>query len=458
MTQNVSRKTVLYGDVIDAKGCRQIEDASVDQAVDVTWRTEPILFDPDSGVSLVFVDLDDPALGSPEFLMSVATAGQGVTVVGKANEPTLDLSQRLSKFGVAEIMQADECLVRLHDFLQELETCDRHEKTGPSKYSIEALIGISPQIAEIRKTIKALSQVDFPSALFLGETGSGKSLIFKILHHTGMRSGHNLVEVNCSAIPDELFESELFGHARGAFTDAKKEKMGLFEYAQDGTLFLDEVGNLSRSAQAKLLKILEDKKLRKIGDVEEYDINVRVVTATNLDLERAIADNTFREDLYYRLNLLMIHVPPLRERTEDIPGTVEHFLKFYSTLYGKPDLAIDDKAVGEMLEYSWPGNTRELSNVIERAVLLSRRRLIHLKDIKAALSNSQLTPTNRHQIAIDVPPQGIPLSEIEQNVVLQVLNMCRWNKTEAAKFLEISRPRLRRIIADAEVEQNRRVR
>ena len=234
--------------------------------------------------------------------------------------------------------------------------------------------------------------------------------------------------------------------------------MGLFEYAQDGTLFLDEVGNLSRSAQAKLLKILEDKKLRKIGDVEEYDINVRVVTATNLDLERAIADNTFREDLYYRLNLLTIHVPPLRERTEDIPDTVEHFLKFYSTLYGKPDLAIDDKAVGEMPEYSWPGNVRELSNVIEQAVLLSRRRLIHLKDIKAALSNSRLTPADRRQIVIDVPPQGIPLSEVEQNVVLQVLNMCQWNKTEAARFLEISRPRLRRIIADTEVEQNRRVR
>ena len=158
------------------------------------------------------------------------------------------------------------------------------------------------------------------------------------------------------------------------------------------------------------------------------------------------------------MNLLTIHVPPLRERTEDIQVTVEHFLRFYSTLYGKPDLAIDDTAIGEMLEYSWPGNTRELSNVIERAVLLSRRRLIHLKDIKAALSNSRLTPADRRQIVIDVPPQGIPLSEIEQNVVLQVLNMCRWNKTEAAKFLEISRPRLRRIIADTEVEQNRRVR
>jgi len=451
-----ARKTVLYGKVVDDRERSQIEASLANGKADVAWHDEPILFQPDSGVSLVFVDLDDPDLAAPEFLMSVATAGEGVTVVGKASTPTLELSRRLSKFGVSEILPADRCLERLHKFLNDLESVGDDERSAPSKYRAEALVGVSPHIAEIRKTVRLLADVDFPSALILGETGSGKSLVSKILHHTGARSKHNLVEVNCSAIPDDLFESELFGHARGAFTDAKKEKIGLFGYAQDGTLFLDEVGNLSPSAQAKLLKILEDKKLRKVGDVEEQDINVRVVTATNLDLQKAIAGGGFREDLFYRLNLLTIEVPPLRQRTEDIPGIAEHFLRFYGTLYGKPDMSIDDQAVSRMIEYSWPGNIRELSNVIERAVLLAHSRVIHVKDIKTAMCNSRLTPADRRSLVIDVPPQGISLSDIEQNVVMQVLSMCQWNKTEAAKFLNISRPRLRRIIGDTVPEQNRR--
>lgn len=456
MTKTVSRRTVLYGDVIDKKGRREIEKSSVDPGVEISWPSEPVLFDPNAGVSLVFVDLDNPDLATPEFLTSVATAGKGVTVIGKAAEPTLELSQKVSKFGVAEILPSDQCLTRLHDFLNELERPAPTAPTTSSKYSVEALVGVSPQIAEIRKIISVLAQVDFPSALILGETGSGKSLVSKILHHNGARAQRNLVEVNCSAIPDELFETELFGHSRGAFTDAKFDKIGLFEYAQDGTLFLDEVGNLSPAAQAKLLKILEDKKLRKVGEVKESDINVRVVTATNLDLEKAIVEGSFREDLYYRLNLLTIHIPPLRERTEDIPSAVEHFLKFFSTLYGKPGTSIDAKAMLQMSEYPWPGNTRELSNVIERAVLLASSKVIRPKDIKAALSNSRLSPADRRKIVIDLPAQGISLNEIEQNVVMQVLNMFQWNKSEAAKFLNISRPRLRRIIGDAGLEQNRR--
>lgn len=458
MTKTVSRRTVLYGDIIDKKGRRQIEKTSHDPGVAISWRNQPILFAPDAGVSLVFVDLDNPDMAAPEFLMSIATTGNAVTVVGKTTQPTQELSQRVSKYGVAEILPGDQCLTRLHDFLKELEEPTVDTKAAPPKYRIEALAGVSPQMADLRKTIAALSQVDFPSALILGETGSGKSLVSRILHHSGVRAGCNLVEVNCSAIPDELFETELFGHSRGAFTDARHDKIGLFEYAQNGTLFLDEVGNLSLVAQAKLLKVLEDKKLRKIGEVEESDINVRVVTATNLDLEKAIADGRFREDLYYRLNLLTIEVPPLRERTEDTPCAVEHFLKLFSSLYGKPGTTIDDKAMQQMSDYHWPGNIRELSNVIERAVLLTSSKVIRPKDIKSALSNSRITPSDRSKLIIDLPAQGISLSEIEKNVVLQILNMFQWNKSETAKFLDISRPRLRRIIGDAGLEHNRRSR
>jgi DNA-binding NtrC family response regulator len=243
---------------------------------------------------------------------------------------------------------------------------------------------------------------------------------------------------------------------KGAFTDARSEKMGLFEYAQSGTLFLDEVGSLSASAQAKLLKILEDKKLRKVGDVNEKDINVRVVAATNLDLEKAIEAGNFREDLYFRLNLLVIRIPPLRERKEDLSALTEHYLHFYSILYNYPDITISDSALDAMQQHSWPGNVRELCNVIERAVLLSKGDIIEVKDVETAFKKGRLTIQDRRQITIDLPPQGLSLSEIEQCVIKQVLNACNWNKTEAAKLLKISRPRLRRILENAGVDQNRR--
>ncbi|MCP4566214.1 MAG: sigma-54-dependent Fis family transcriptional regulator [FCB group bacterium] len=327
-----------------------------------------------------------------------------------------------------------------------------------SQFAAEALIGCSSKIIDIRKTAKILSEVDFPSALILGETGTGKGLIARILHNSGLRSDHNMVEVNCSAIPDELFESELFGHTKGAFTDAKTDKLGLFEYAQNGTIFLDEVGNLSSSAQAKLLKILEDKKLRKIGAIDESKINVRVVAATNIELQKSIEKGGFREDLFYRLNLLTIEIPPLRERPEDISGLVDHYLTFYSAIYGKPDIKISPKAVVEMNRYSWPGNVRELCNVIERTVLLNKGDAVKPQDIRKALNKSRISIGERRQIKIDIPPQGVALDEVEQKVVLQVLNMLNWNKTETARFLKISRPRLRRIIENAGLEQNRRQR
>ncbi len=452
----MSSRTVVYGNIFSERDRHEIERNHAGQSGRLSWLNDPTVPGREEDVSLVMVDLDDSRFSDGEFLMSVATASENVQVIGKLTNPSLDETRRVSKFGVAEVLTQDQCLQRLHTFLEELEgTADTGDDKG-SKYDVETLVGSSARIEEIRQTIRLLSDVDFPSALILGETGTGKSLICKILHHSGTRSKHNLVEVNCSAIPDDLFETELFGHARGAFTDAKAEKIGLFEYAQNGTLFLDEVGNLSAPAQAKLLKILEDRKLRKVGDVAERDMNVRVVTATNLDLEKTIDENRFREDLYFRLNLLTIEIPPLRERPQDIPPMLRHFLALYSTLYGKPDIQIDKAAEDDMLGYSWPGNIRELSNVIERAVLLARSKRIGRRDIKTALKKSRISAAERRQIVLEVPSQGLTLEEIEQSAVKQVLNMCKWNKSEAAKSLNISRPRLRRIIAAAGLEHNRR--
>ncbi len=452
----MANKAIIYGDILGEDNRREFEKRHQARAECLTWHNDATLFKAADDLSLILVDLDDPRFSRAEFLFSLATGARGAKLVGRATDPDLETLRKVSKYGIAEVLDSSQCLERLHEFLGELEDEVTETSGTPSRFGVDALLGDSPQINDIKATIQLLSEVDFPSALVLGETGTGKSLIAKILHNSGLRAESNLVEVNCSSISDELFESELFGHVRGAFTDAKADKMGLFEYAEKGTLFLDEVGNLSQSAQAKLLKILEDKKLRKVGDVSERDIDVRVVAATNLKLEAAIEDKKFRDDLFFRLNLLTIEIPPLRERPEDIPAIVAHYLAYYTTLYGKPELKIGEKTLSHLTEYHWPGNVRELCNVIERAVLLARGTTIKPADVKQALKNGRVSAADRRQIVIDVPVQGLALDEIEQDIVKQVLNMCNWNKTEAARFLNVSRPRLRRILQTSGLEQNRR--
>lgn len=448
-------RAIIYGQPIGPQDRKRLKDRASGNG-HLIWMVGQELFEPSGEDSLVVVDLDAPELADPQFLLSLATAGKTVKVVGKSDNFDNNEAIRVSKLGVSEILTGEQCLKRLSDFLDRLATGSNSLGKSVTRFDTQALIGRSPAIDEIRGTIKLLSDVDFPSALILGETGTGKSLISKILHNAGVRSDHNLVEVNCSAIPDELFESELFGHVKGAFTDAKGDKAGLFEYSQGGTLFLDEVGNLSSPAQGKLLKILEDKKLRKVGSVDETDIDVRVVAATNLDLKSAIKAKTFREDLYFRLNLMTIFIPPLRERAEDIPEILEYYLGYYCNNYGKPGLTIDPLTVNRLCQYAWPGNIRELCNVVERAVLLNQTGTITEKDISIALRTARIDISERRQIIIDVPPQGITLQKVEESVVKHVLNMCSWNKSEAARFLNISRPRLRRIIEGAGLEQNKR--
>ncbi|RME19953.1 MAG: sigma-54-dependent Fis family transcriptional regulator [Candidatus Zixiibacteriota bacterium] len=449
-------KTVIYGDIISAEERRAMKKGFAGKLANLVWRRDKTLFAPDESCAAVFVDLDDPRFANPEFLVSLATAGEQVRVIGKSDRNDIQDTIKVSKLGVAEVLTSEQCLTRLHDLLNEVEEIATASEHRDTRYTIDALIGSSPQIKEIRKTIRLLAEVDFPSALILGETGSGKSLVSRILHNTGLRGKHNLVEVNCSAIPDELFESELFGHVKGAFTDAKNEKTGLFEFAQEGTLFLDEVGNLSPSAQAKLLKVLEDKKLRKVGSVEEKDISVRVVAATNVDLHEAIRAGQFREDLYFRLNLLTIEIPPLRQRPEDIRDLIEYYLNQFAVLYNKGTIRFSENAIEDMTAYAWPGNIRELCNVVERAVLLTHRDEITAKDIRSALKRGRITAAERRQLTIELPPQGVSLEDVQAQVIKRVLDMFNWNKTEAARYLQISRPRLRRIIQAAGLEQNRR--
>jgi DNA-binding NtrC family response regulator len=441
------KKSIIYGRIISERNKRKIEKDHPGHSANLHWYDSPKMFEHPGSDSLVIVDLDDSKFTQNEFLLSIATAGQDVKIVGKAENPKPEDIVKVARLGISEVLNAEQCLQRLHNFLSELEQSQKSSGQEAIGLSPNALIGVSPAIEEIRKTIRLLSEVDFPSVLILGETGTGKGLITRILHHTGLRAKYNLVEVNCSAIPDELFESELFGHTKGAFTDAKQEKMGLFEYAQNGTIFLDEVANLSPSAQSKLLKIVEEKKLRKVGSVEEKDINVRVVAATNLELQKTITQGRFREDLFFRLNLLTIEIPPLVKRRQDIPAIAEHYLGHFASLYGKQGLKIDPNALTEMQKYNWPGNVRELCNVLERAVLLNKGKLINKSEIKTVLDKKKSAASIATSINIDIPAEGKSLREIEQSIVLTTLEKLNGNKSETARILGISRPRLRRIMS-----------
>lgn len=280
------------------------------------------------------------------------------------------------------------------------------------------------------------------TVLLTGETGTGKQLLAQAIHYNGPRSQGAFVEVNCSAIPGNLLESELFGHERGAFTDARRAKPGLFEVADGGTLFLDEVGELPLELQGKLLKVLEDKRIRRVGGTRSADVDVRIIAATNVDLAAAAKEGRFRDDLFYRLSVIPIHLPPLRERGDDIALLAESFLESISQQHGLPTPSLEPSARDRLLGYSWPGNVRELRNSIERALLLSEGGSLRPKDLFLRDDDDGDAPSG--------PGGPLPfpatMEAIELAAVRAMLELTEDNKSAAARRLGISRSRLHRAV------------
>jgi two-component system response regulator AtoC len=258
------------------------------------------------------------------------------------------------------------------------------------------------------------------------------------------------VEVNCNTLPENLLESELFGHEKGAFTDAKTRKKGLFEIARNGTLFLDEIGEIAFALQSKLLRVIEEKKIRRVGGIEDISVNTRIIASTNRDLKTAIKAERFRSDLYYRLNVFSILLPPLRERGEDVVILAQKFLKDYAEEYNSPVRRFSPNAIALLKEYPWPGNVRELKNTIERIVLLFDGEEAGRKTVEEAIqSEGPLAISSRRQVGslkIDVPPEGLRLDDVEKVVIKEILEKEGWNKRRTCEILHISRPRLDRKI------------
>jgi len=301
------------------------------------------------------------------------------------------------------------------------------------RFKIEGIIGHSPKMVESVEVMKKVSSSTV-TVLVLGESGTGKELAARAIHYNSPRRSKPFTAVNCAAIPDNLIESELFGYEPGAFTGATSRSTGLFEASDGGTIFLDEIGDLPALTQSKILRVLQDKEVRRLGSRESIKINVRIIAATNKDLEKEIINKNFREDLYYRLKVITIELPPLRERKEDIPELVDFFITKYNKEFGKRVKSIEESALKALREYHWPGNIRQLESVTERAVLMCESAQICLKDIKSELQFFQ----GKDILDFDLPDEGINVEDLEKDLLKKAMQKSNGVAAKAAKLLGMS--------------------
>jgi DNA-binding NtrC family response regulator len=335
-----------------------------------------------------------------------------------------------------------------------------HQQRQASGAGLNALIGESPAMQEMKTTIRQVLEAerrvadgDLPAVLVHGETGTGKELVARSMHFDGARANGPFVEINCASIPSHLLESELFGHEKGAFTDAKERRTGLVEAADGGTLFLDEIGEIDLALQAKLLKLLEEKTVRRIGAVKERKVNLRIISATNRDLAAMVKQGTFRSDLYFRLRIITVNVPALRDRGSDILLLARYFLQSHGRRYGKPNLRFSPEAERQLLEYFWPGNVREMRNMLEQTVLLAPSDVIGTTQLALCPSLAPETRFERDFAHTTPPGVAMPkatgnadladLAEMERTLVVKTLERTGWNVTKSAKLLGLSRDMMR---------------
>ncbi len=309
------------------------------------------------------------------------------------------------------------------------------------RYGFSSIVGVSPPMARVLETTKTVAKSEAETILLLGESGSGKNLIAQAIHYNSKRANRPFMTITCSALPESLLESELFGHERGAFTDARQSKKGLCELADEGTLFLDEIGDMPLGLQAKLLRFLEERTFRRIGGTVDHQVDVRIIAATNKDLKKAMLAKEFREDLFYRLNVIEIAIPPMRERPEDTPLLAMYFVKHFNEKFRKNVLGLDKEVLHTMVSYSWPGNVREMRNMVERAMILSKNEYLTLVDFHQDLRGEEdevPAPSSGYRL----PKGGINLEEHEKDLIKQALNQARGNQSRAANLLGISRNQL----------------
>lgn len=319
-------------------------------------------------------------------------------------------------------------------------------KALSGNYRFDQIIGNSPKIQEVRRIIKKIAHSNTTTILLEGESGTGKDFVARVIHNLSNRANRPFIDVNCAALPENLIESELFGYERGAFTGASTLKKGLFEIANGGTIFLDEIGDMNYELQAKLLKVIENKTFRRLGGTAEVVVDVRIIAATNRNLSERVKSGSFREDLYWRLKVMPITLPPLRERGEDILLLSQHFIEHFNREFKKHVKGLSNETKALFLAYNWPGNIRELKNVLERAILLETGEYITQDYLPAEMLHGfehRIKGDKKSYIDINIPEEGIDIEEVEKTLLRKALEMAKGNQTKAARLLNLGRDAFR---------------
>jgi two-component system, NtrC family, response regulator AtoC len=407
----------------------------------------------------VLLDYQLPRMSGLEVLARLHAQDRQLKVIVITGQGSVDVAVKAMKAGAFDYLPKPLALSEMHRLIEKAlgeeqrdGTLAYYQRRESAASGIAKLVGTSPPMLALQATLRQLiaaearlTEGDPPAVLISGETGTGKELVARALHYDGPRRAHPFLEVNCAAIPAPLLESELWGHERGAFTDAKERKPGLVEAAHRGSLFLDEIGEIDAATQVKLLKLLEEKQVRRLGGLREQHVDVRIIAATNQDLEGMVRDGTFRADLFFRLRIFHLHLPPLRERGADILLLAQAILAQQGARYGKPGLRFSPAAEAALLQYRWPGNVRELRNTLEQTILLAPGAVIEAEQLALCRTLAPAPPAAppAEPPGLRLPDAGLHLATVERTLVAQALDKTQGNVSRAARLLGLSRDTLR---------------
>jgi DNA-binding NtrC family response regulator len=401
---------------------------------------------------LITLDIKLPDMSGIEVLKGLKKHKLQIPVIMITAFGIVDDAVNCLKLGAYDFVEKPINFEKLRNILQNaLETrrlrteVERAKEMQRNAFSVERIIGTSDHIRSIRELVRKVAASEASTILIQGESGTGKDLVAHAIHYESPRRDRPFFAINCAAIPESLMESELFGHEKGAFTDARTQKRGLFEMTDGGTLFLDEISEMNLGMQAKLLRVLEGQSFRRVGGVNNITVDVRVIVASNCDLEEAVRMSKLRRDLYFRLAIIELNLRPLREHKEDVAALLDYFIRHYNEKFRKKIRGFTRKAENLLVQYDWPGNTRELKNAIERAMILTEDDLISITHLPIHISEGGMTPATHGRKAVDmrIPDAGMPLYDVEKELIRKALDQSHGNKSGAARLLHITRDALR---------------